>query len=367
MKKLLVVSIAMAFVAFGVGMSLAGDYHYKQSLNCSDCHTMHGTQAHTYAGGGTASSWTPIANNLRLLKGGEEHVCLDCHDNNNGFPDVVGANGGGAVANGRSAGALNTVAGVDGYTQYMGHTIGSTDPPPGAGTPYAYPAGTKLECVNCHSAHGGTGRGHVYNHTETVNPFRNLRTLSRGSGATDNATISYNRDLENTANPSGLFNMADNTFRDVYELGSGNYDQDGVLLNRPNLAKSGFGLWCGKCHVDLHGSPGGTEVGGTLGTSGRYSGFYRHPTSGVNLRSTWNSTLYRVRAEAPNQEWGTQGTAIATMPTNMGLTCLSCHKAHGTNRQFGLIYALGNAPLGENGDGTTAKHLCRQCHGQGAD
>ena len=47
-------------------------------------------------------------------------------------------------------------------------------------------------------------------------------------------------------------------------------------------------------------------------------------------------------------------------------TCVSCHKGHGNQNAFGLIYMAGTGVVTEEGDdGAQAKHLCGQCHVQG--
>jgi hypothetical protein len=45
---------------------------------------------------------------------------------------------------------------------------------------------------------------------------------------------------------------------------------------------------------------------------------------------------------------------------------MSCHKAHGNQNSFGLIYMSGTGTVTEEGDdGVQAKDLCKQCHVQG--
>ncbi len=78
---------------------------------------------------------------------------------------------------------------------------------------------------------------------------------------------------------------------------------------------------------------------------------------------------YRVKVLSTSGAWGDQGTplyppASGTLPTDLTPSCMSCHKSHGNQNPFGLIYATGSAPIGENGDGSFAD-LCKQCHIQG--
>lgn len=369
MKRTLIVMAAAVFV---VGMAYAGDYHYGTSLRCTDCHTMHAQQSHAYSNDTYAfQSWGPTH---FLLKGDSvSDMCLGCHNDNNGYPDVMRADNGALPASGRSAGALNQAGLLEGYDSYMGHTIGSTRAAPGL-TGSFVPSADGLGCTDCHIQHGRNLTGHVFNPAESVNPYRNLAV--RGG-----VTISYNRNTDNT------FSSTNNLNRDVFEDGSNNYEQDGNFLNEPVITDSGYGTWCTGCHVGFHGDVGGSEIGGVAAAGAGYEEFIRHPNSTVNIGEvrtsptgtssgghssigTFLGTLYRVRVMSPDNEWPANNTTYpATQAEFQDLTptCLSCHKAHGTTRPFGLIYALGNAALGENGDGTQQKHLCRQCHVQGAD
>jgi len=46
-------------------------------------------------------------------------------------------------------------------------------------------------------------------------------------------------------------------------------------------------------------------------------------------------------------------------------SCFSCHKAHGNDNAFGLIFMSGTGTVTENGDnGTMVEDLCGQCHVQ---
>jgi nitrate reductase cytochrome c-type subunit len=50
-------------------------------------------------------------------------------------------------------------------------------------------------------------------------------------------------------------------------------------------------------------------------------------------------------------------------------TCTTCHKAHGNQNPYGLIYLKGTGAVTEEGDadGQTEglRTMCKQCHSQG--
>lgn len=352
MKRL---TLAVSLLVLGVGVVFAGEWHTGANLKCSDCHTMHASLQHSYGGntnpdnfGTFPQSWTPTT---FLLKGEENSMCLACH-NDGTAPDVLGLNTGPVNPN-RSAGALNSALEVvDGYQAWYGHTLYSTDTAPGDTGSYEPDAVHGLTCTSCHHQHGYAGFNTVDVAGNPVSDiYRNLRAF-------DGQGISY-------AVTSNDLN------KDVFEAGPMNYNADQVNLNEPNTADSGFGDWCQHCHVNFHGLVGdASSVGGDM--NGEH--FVRHPNAGVDIGAltgghsslgVFSNKLYRVRVMA-NGNWGTQGSAWTDAATyGPTPTCLSCHKAHGNARSFGLIYAEGTTALGENGDGTSARDLCRQCHVQG--
>lgn len=357
MKRILVLVVGMLL---SVGLGYAGDWHFGGNLICSDCHTMHASLQHSYGGATGGATGFPVSYtpSKYLLKGGVNQTCLTCHDDD-GAPDVYGLDTG-YFLTARSAGALNDVAGpVDGYDFFEGHTLGTTDTAPGDTGAFVPDATTGLVCVDCHNPHGFHGNAvDVFGHDQSLDPNGNYRNLSpRTNGG---VSISY------------AIGTNDLT-KDVYERFSNGYETADVDLNEPVTTNSGFGTWCQDCHVNFHGAVGDPNSIG--GTGSPPVEFIRHPAATANIGeaggghsslSTFQNTLYRVRVMTTTGDWGTQGVAWATAPVNdLTPTCLSCHKAHGTSRPFGLIYARGDAPLGENGDGTGVRDLCKQCHVQG--
>jgi hypothetical protein len=328
---------------------VAGEYHQGATLICSDCHTMHASLQHSYGGGSTGFpvSWEPSE---FLLKGGFNETCLSCHNDTSGIPDVYGADSGAMVGD-RAAGGLNDVAGAfEGYDSYMGHTLGSTDAAPGDTGSFVPEASHGLVCIDCHLQHGrATGTDVAGNAVSS--PFRNFTV--RGG-----VNVSYALGT----------NVAQ---RDIF-IPSNDYSTANVQLNEPVATNSGIAQWCQGCHVNFHGDVGDPDSIGGSGTPP--SDFIRHPAATANIGavggghsalSTFTAHLYRVRVMSSTGNWGTQGVAWTGAPTDLTPTCVSCHKGHGNQRPFGLIYALGNSALGENGDGTQAKELCKQCHRQG--
>ena len=130
MRKTLAVAVGLT-VLFAAS-AMAGDYHYRTTLNCPDCHVMHSSQSHGYNAdsAGTGFFVTPEGPNEALLRNEVIPLCLSCHDNQTFAPDVFQANGGTQYTNGRQAGGLN-MNNTAPYFDVTGHTLGSMATAPG--------------------------------------------------------------------------------------------------------------------------------------------------------------------------------------------------------------------------------------------
>ena len=335
----LVLSAALGLL--GATAAMAGEYHFGATLVCADCHTMHYSQQHAYDSGDPATPALPSGGPREyLLRNRDSFLCLSCHDGQTFAPDVLGANTGTHV---RQAGALT--AGATPYEAWKGHSIGVTAVPPGGAM------SLKLQCVNCHGPHGT-----AY--------YRNLIASA--------AQVTYTKGTNDTTKAA---------FLRSWTLGAiaTNYAVDNVDFNEPDPKQSAMGRFCKGCHTDFHGVQGDWNMGGSGGTE-----WLRHPTGDVNIGAAggghssldrFKSGLYRVKVMSPAGDWGTQGTPWMAAPGTLTPTCISCHKAHGNQNAFGLIYLSrfaasvseeGGYAAAQSADTATGmRNLCGQCHTQG--
>lgn len=324
------------FVVIGVGCfvsssCMAGDYHTGPLLVCSDCHTMHYSVSHNYTGG-PPEPLGPGGPFPHLLKWEANLLCLTCHDGATFAPDVLGANTGVYV---RQAGALTT--GTAPYEDYKGHTLRSTMVAPGG----AWSNATGLECVDCHTIHGET-TGIIYAPGYTNGQWRNMI----GSPGTAAAPVPVTYATRNNDPTKDVFER-DPSLGQV-EI---HYSVNNVDFNEPIPTDSAYGQWCKGCHTDFHGRLTDPNILGS-------SGFIRHPTAGINL----SGEMLAQYKSHPNRVKVLMGPG----PDDYTPSCMSCHKAHGNENAFGLIYMAGTGVVTEEGDsGTALRDLCWQCHTEG--
>lgn len=348
MKRLILV-LAISSLGGLATVAMAGEYHSGTSLICSDCHVAHYSQSHGYTSGGIVVPLGTAGPYEDLLRNDPNNLCLTCHDNQSFAPDVFGANGG--IAGNREAGGLNAVpadrANDVGYDEIDGHTLWSTATAPG-GT-FAGTAPEGLECISCHAQHG-----------QDPEQYRNLKTSTSTSNMFYGKTLTY------------AVGTNDQT-KDVFVRNITKYKESDVDFNEPDVTKSAYGAWCASCHVNFHGSGGDANMGGQSGgyTSTSPVPWVRHPTADVNIGHTgsptyvssltqFNSHTNRVKVMDSQGLW--DGT---TADNTVTPSCFSCHKAHGNQNGFGLIFMSGTGTRTEQGDGGVYKDLCRQCHVQG--
>jgi hypothetical protein len=382
MRKILLGLVAACVVA--AAPAFAGEYHAGNNLLCSDCHTAHFSMQHNWDGT-TPVPTTPQPNgnwlgatgpNNYLLKLPANQLCAACHDGQTFAPDVLGTNINPAPTQGRSAGALNDPSMGAPYDAWKGHTLGDTTTPPGynptlVGAPANwYVPANGLECINCHSQHG------------SATAYRNLGSYALGGAAT-------------AARPTYVINTTNDTTKDVwiniptgYVAGSGDssifdpyYDSAHTSFNRNDATvgstqtSNRLDTFCATCHGNFHGGAGDANIGATPAA---LDGFIRHPTSQVTIGAAGgqgyggHSSLTRFVADTTKVKvYASDRVGY----TDASPGCISCHKGHGNQNPFGLVFLNRNAASvdEEGGFGTGQTHdtntgyrnLCGQCHGQG--
>jgi predicted CXXCH cytochrome family protein len=344
--------VVLVTVLCVASLVFAGDWHSGTNLVCSDCHVMHFSQTHAYDGGSNPNLGS--GPNDYLLRDTASNLCLSCHDGQFTYvPDVMGANTNAGYL--RQGGALNVPGGVDGYLETDGHSIGYDGAIPG--NVLTISAANPLTCTHCHSAHGsGTVLG--------ASGYRNLGGFGTGvDPGVDLDQISYLSGIGNNLNTVWVFE--DFSFGTLAD----HYGQDKITFNEPGAEDgNSYGNFCAGCHGDFHGDPGDANIG--AGASGP---FIRHPVAGVDIGALVadgsHSDLTELTGKTNQVHVMSPGLQKAGSydGTDTGLTpsCMTCHKGHGNQNAYGLIYMSGGGTLSEEGDGGVYRDLCKQCHVQG--
>jgi hypothetical protein len=348
MKKVLLAIAAFAWA----GAASAGDYHIGRTLRCSQCHTMHASRSHGFnqlaIETGHLTVTTGAANPNLLIQAGTNATCLACHNDASKAPDVLGLDPVGFVPaeqGKRSAGALNGGAGANvadaSYQDWMGHTIGSGDLPPGV-VGFAFTANTDegFNCAQCHKVHGSAA-------------YRNLGVTGNANFPSYNARANY-----------GAGSRASVAFNGANDVSIGvdarTYDTQNVKFG---VGTGGMNKYCAACHGYFH------DGANTVATNG--TDFIRHPTSGVT-RVGSGELATNAQLDVVRPAW-----AATVGSGNFEAACLSCHKGHGNQRGYGLIYpdpAVGTidyengsaaVPVGDNQ--YPLRNLCSTCHEEGQE
>ncbi|MBC8329173.1 MAG: hypothetical protein H8E31_10555 [Planctomycetes bacterium] len=270
--------------------------HHGERLVCSDCHTVHNSRGGQPMRFDGVSMPAPVL----LREANPTQLCLACHSGSYPLiPDVLGPVSYTAdPAGGWFAQGL-------GLPNAHGHDL---SPPSALAAPGSTESFT-IECASCHDVHGSSN-------------YRNLLLDPPGSADDGDVRVVVDQIIApNGANAAQVYTPAN-------------------LLDR-----SGMGEFCNSCHDNFHGRSASEE--------GAQRPWLRHPQEVAIAGAPhadfghWSGPIVnRVRVETPTDD--------LVPSVDDRVSCLSCHKAHGSSRPDSLIYA----------DGLRRRSTCQQCHDQ---
>jgi len=277
---------------------------------------------------------TALDNKL-LPQTSSEALCESCHSKGQGADTAVmdgmyvGLNNSTLLG-----GGFNTVGGSNAVTGK--HGILET------GTPYGTATGTQytLTCLSCHTPHDGP----------------NYRLLKRYPGeATSEVYVTWNGPWQDASETAQGGDYRGYTESDLNGAG-------GVKEYTRNY-KSGIAAWCTSCHTKyMQRGPEAYNPGDMYGGTARY----RH---GIDIPITGrmdpvNGVQYNLATDIPLEDLTGNGRTV-----DDEITCLSCHRAHGTDA---VMTGSADLPASERGSLPAGKDgmllrmndraICRDCH-----
>lgn len=392
----------------------AGDFHVMkeksatgitETLACSQCHTMHGSQG----GASMTYNTSPPGTYPKLLRAASIlQLCLFCHGPVSPGPVEFGRTPPQVMNNTAFYASIGQVASAGDFNsggvlnEANRHSVGLTF---GVDLPASGPPGyvgdwtqvtnrysTTFNCEYCHDQHGNRN-------------FRNLRYDPGNPSQSDEINgviVNYNR-TETLA--SGKCSDGSNAPCDVSLTTDGAYDTSNnrVKYYRSNVQfrraanddkKKGIAAFCGRCHTKFFGisEPYGNEatgpyLGGNISAgvgasdSDATNPWRRHPVAddSVGVGDTNKHT------DLPN--WSSIAAAARTRHIDPDGTpgnsddqpfCLTCHYVHGGgNPNNSVDPTLDHSILamrdssgklnlepGYDANSSRIRHVCQQCHNQ---
>lgn len=359
------------WASVGIGMlMLASPVSAKVAGQCAICHTMHNSQGGAPMALDAAGAAQATPNDVLLLRG-----CVACHTGTNTGTNVIPyVNNTSAPNYGTDGTAGDTLAGGTFYwvasgnagnsaatADSTGHNVDTDDMasqdatllnvPPGAPGKVALTA--QLRCAGVNGCHGDLS---------ATSDFAAIKGTHHG----DDTTIDGSTVIKSYRFLDGVTGIEDSDW-EFQPTASAHNVYNGVdrTLDTTNDTKTISSL-CASCHDEFHNGSG--NVGGTNGTPTFSSPWVRHPTD-FDMGNTGATTEYRqygggtsyVVSAPVARDLTALGEAadisVVTFNDDTIVTCISCHRAHGSQNADILRWDYTDVVAGG-----TVGGACFECH-----
>lgn len=363
MKNGVVLSEVRFTVAVVLGIILVPVFSSaKVTGQCAQCHTMHNSQGGAPMAVDIAGN-PQAAPNETLLRYG----CVACHtgtnDGTNNIPyvnkttaPIYGADG--TTGETLAGGNFYWVAAAGGASDPKGHNVASdglansdvplgNTPPGGTG-----PLTSQLTCAGTTGCHG--------DRTKDSDFGAMSGTHHANDAAIDGLTVATSYRFLN-----GVLGLEDSDWEYQPTTAAHNQYKGFDRTADTELAAGSISNLCAQCHNDFHNGAG--NVGGTAPVAGPFaSPWVRHPTdfdmgntaAGSEYRDYGGTGVNAYVVAAPVAS--VDVTAVlqnVTFADDTIVTCISCHRAHGTPYDDLLRWDYSTVSAGTGGSGA-----CFECH-----
>ena len=350
-------------------LMLAAPASAKVNGQCAICHTMHNSQDGAPMAIDAAGAPQTAPNEVLLLRG-----CVACHTGTNDGTNVIpyvsdtaaptyGVDGttGNTLAGGSFYWVASQTPGLDGATaDSTGHNV-ATDSmavqdaillnnPPGATAALT----AQLRCAGVNGCHGDSAASSDF-------------AAITGTHHADDTVIDGSTTATSFRFLLGIVGLEDSDWEYMPTATAHNQykgvDRTADTQNDTTTISS----LCARCHNDYHNGAG--NVGGTNPTTGAFaSPWVRHPTD-FDMGNTGATAEYRDYGGAGVNAYvvsapvasNTIGVAPLSSITFTGddaiVTCISCHRAHGSGYADLLRWDYSAVSAGVSGTGA-----CFECH-----
>jgi hypothetical protein len=289
----------------------------------------------------SGETWTPTQ---KLLKNsaGQVALCMTCHDGTDPHaPDIVAAGTAGQPSSVVTTQYQSKHGSAAGF--FQGDYLGSANPsghdlmPTGSVTAPLSLSYTKiggLVCSDCHDPHGTPNYRNLLLDPNPKHPG----SLDITVGTHVKEAVPVNAQSPNPA-------LA--------------YDTGNVSLAVPN----NIGAWCADCHDTLATNATGSspahfkghpsEV--SIGDANAHADFANWLSGSQSANSGFGAAVGDVVAGIPRVRYGSPSGSNTITSRSDTVSCLSCHKAHGSKYRYGM-------PWPYHQTGADALSGCQQCH-----
>ncbi|HEY3414364.1 MAG TPA: cytochrome c3 family protein [Armatimonadota bacterium] len=329
----LITLAVLAACLLATGAVRAGEYHGPLQNTCSDCHTAHASVR--------GQTWTPTPHLLKNSNG-EVSLCMSCHDGTDPqAPDIV--------ASGTASNPTDTVTTL--YTSKFGSSAGFFQSDYlTASSPYGhdlapafsvsaplssgYTKSGGLTCADCHDVHGNDNYRNLLPDPNPAHP--GSYSIVIGTQVKETTPV-------NAQNPNPAVA----------------YDTANVSL----YVNNNINAWCTDCHdllaansagsapAHFRGHPTDVQIGGI----GKHTDSANWISPGSGPNTGFGSDVNDSIPGIPRVRYGSPTGSNTIAGSTDTVSCLSCHKAHGSKYKQATVWPLQQA-------GADMISGCQQCH-----